>query len=171
MQVIPVVAPNINWEEFVAVVNVTLGRSPTDSLDAAGIAPGTLKTFIAALGEFEHQGTTPVPYLRSRSCDKALEHISFSFIIIDADICGILRLNKLSLLSATPGVTLMSGTLRQWRETLIEGSRARNDHHTRLILNEVSRHFLRFGLSDLFAEYEIVDLRDGTFALENKKPC
>lgn len=169
MKVIPVIAPQINWEEFVTEVNKTLGRSPTDSLDVAGIAPGSLKTFIAALGEFEHQGTLPVPYLRSRSCDKALEHISFSFLIIDADIGGVLRLGKLSILAADQRTTLMSGTLRQWRETLIEGSRARNDHHTRLILNDVSRHFFVFGLRDIFADCDVVDLKDGTFALESKK--
>lgn len=169
MKIIPVTAPNINWEEFVTEANAALGRSPTDSLDAAGIPPGTLRTYIAALGELEQPGTMPVPYLRSRRCDRALEHLSFSFLAIDVDVCALLTLSKLSVIVARPGVTLMSGTLKQWREILIDACRAQSELHTRQLLNEISRHFLRFGLNDIFADHVMRDLTDGTFALESKK--
>src|SRR4051812_45218336 len=116
MKVIPVVAPQIDWEGFVIESNAALGRSPTASLDAAGVVPGSLKSFVAALGEFQHPGTAPIPYLRSRSSDKALEHLSFTFLFIPPlGGCSLLALGKLNLLMSD-GAALVSGTLRQWRE-------------------------------------------------------
>lgn len=169
MRVVPIVAPQINWDGFVTESYKVLGRSPTASLDVAGITPGSLKTFICSLGEFESEGTAPVPFLQSRGCDKSIEHISFSFLIINADICGVLKLGKPSVLVASNRAALMSGSLRQWREILIEGCRTRCQGDTLSILSEIYRHFLCFGLHELFAMIELISLKDGNYLLELRK--
>lgn len=176
MKVIPIACTQIDWKTFVREAHASLGRSPTASLDGANVAPGDLNTIPAMLGEFNRPRTNPIGYLRTRESDVALRHIFVSYLV-ETDKDGMLDLLKLGRLSILPAeshpaiqVAVLSGSLDEWREVIIQGSHPQAySTSVRQLLNEISRHLASAGLADFFVGMKQEKLRDGTFALTGRK--
>lgn len=159
MKVIPIVLPNINWRDFVSETNASLGRSPTRSLDGAGIAPGSLLTFLQALGEFKNQNTNAISYLRSSSSLDVLQVVSITFLIEcrSSEIYEVLKVGHMSIVEATQPkrgeeLLIASATVRQWKEIIQRGSHLS-------VVKEVAAWFIKLGLRDLLADCELQPTR------------
>lgn len=170
MRVIPLVWPQVDYPSFISEVTALLGRSPTRSLDEAGLTCDDLKGFLQALGEFQNFGTAPIPYLRSRQCDRALELISVAFLIetTQTGLLDLLKLGRVHVLSSEHTISIISGSFRIWRDLLIEGCTIRSSFDLRELLTEIMKHFVHGRFSELFGDYDILALRDRTLTLVRK---
>lgn len=149
MIVVPIVTPNINWHEFVCTTNASLGRSPTRSLDEAGVAPGSLASFIQAAGEFQARNTNVISYLRSSACSPILGLISITFLIQapNDQIYNILKVGHMSIVQALPPgaseeTLLASNTVKEWQSIIQRGT------HIPVVV-EIAKCFIKLGLRDL----------------------
>lgn len=165
MKVVPVVLPNIQWHEFVIETQASLGRSPTRSLDEATVVVGDLKSFVASLAEFQNENSNPLPYLRSRESDRALDMMSVTFLVEarPQSLYAISKFSHVNIFQATDevggeDVVLMSGTLRQWRTLIIEMTQLRQLDE---VLIEIVKWFIRWGLRDMVASCD--------FSIERKQ--
>lgn len=169
MKITPLAVPIIDWASFVTDATASLGRSPTRSLDGADVAPGDFKSYLQALGELQTPKTSPLSYLRSEECRPALEHLWFSFLFdLEAPApLHILTYGRVSVLTSVdnPRLFVGSGTMLQWRDLVINGSRVGEARETRAAMNELLRIFARLGLADLFRGYRHEQHRDGTTIL------
>ena len=173
MKVTPIIAPAVDWQAFITEVHTTLGRSPASSLTIAGLKPGTLKTIAPALGEFQHEGTPAIPFLKSKDSDQVLGHLWVSFLVEAerATIGRLLCLARLNPLTPDDSDTLaiLSGSLREWRDLVITMSRLKSPPDVRAVVTEVYIRLVRAGLGDLFADCETKRHADGSIILEQKR--
>lgn len=164
MNVVPIVVPQINWHEFVCTSKASLGRSPTRSLDGAGVAPGSLPTFIQAVGEFQNPNTNVISYLRGDACLDALKLISITFLIEAPkdQIYAILKIGHMSIVQAhsqsmTEEMLLASTTVNEWQSIVQRGT------HIPVVL-EIAKWLIRLDLRDLLASCDFPSTR----SIENK---
>ena len=163
-----------DWPRFVSAVNATLGRSPTRELDNCGMTVGSPGTYLAALAEFQKAGSNPLTAVRE--ADRTLEHLSLTFL------CAVDTPTALAVLKASYGLAvlgcepsrgrdnfLLSGSLRNWRTAVVENCTPGADPQARAFFNSVWSTLDRLGFRDLFARYQRKDLKDTTFALEQKR--
>ncbi len=172
--VVPIAGTAIDWMKFVSTINDILGRSPTRELDNCGLPVGTPPTYISALAEFNRQGSNPI--MAVQNADRLLEHLSFSFLVsCDRDMMMIVLKQTvgLNILSAEPSRGrenfIITGTLRNWKTVIVEGSGPDSCVEARQFFNEVWKCLDKLGLRDLFANLHRRELRDRTFALEHKR--
>ena len=147
MKVVPIVAPQIDWFNYITETQQSIGRSPTRSLDRAGIVVGNFQSFLQSLGEFQFSDTNPVPYLRSTQVDPVLDMLSFVFLVQadDSIIMEVLKYTRVNILATADRVDtlMMSGTLRQWRDTI------RAALNPNPVLAEIRNYLIRWGLREL----------------------
>lgn len=157
MKVVPVVVPSVLWNEFVSETQASLGRSPTRSLDEATVVVGDLKSFVASLAEFQEENSNPIPYLRSRESDRAMDMLSVTFLV-ECHPRSLFSISKFGHVNIFEGgrtdsidaedVVLMSGTFRQWRTLIVEMVNLRMFDE---VLIEIVKWFIRLGLRDMVA--------------------
>lgn len=173
MKVTPIIAPNVDWMGFVTEAHASLGRSPIASLAMVGLKAGSLKSLIPALGEFEHEHTPAIPFLKGRDCDRVLDHLYVSFLV-EAEELVIGRLCAQCILQALrpdecKTVVILTGSLKEWRQVIVAGSRLHMESGVRAVVNEIHGYLVRAGLGDLFADCTVRKQSDGTIVLEARK--
>jgi hypothetical protein len=173
VKVTPIIAPNVDWRGFVTEAHAALKRSPIASLAMVGMKAGPLKTIIPALGEFQHEHTPAIPFLKGRDSDRVLDHLYVSFMV-EAEEAVIGRLCAQCWLQAlTPDdcrtVVILTGSLKEWRQMVIAGSRLHLEPGVRAVANEIHRYLLVAGLGDLFSDCTARKQTDGTIVLEINK--
>jgi hypothetical protein len=173
VKVTPVLAPAIDWHNFVVEAHAALKRSPIASLSMAGLKAGPLKTIIPALGEFQHEHTPAIPFLKGRDSDRVLDHLYASFMI-EAEEPVIGRLcAQCQLQALTPDdcrtVVILTGSLREWRQVVIANARLNLEPGIRAVANEIHKCLTVAGLGDLFADCLVRKQSDGTIVLEIQK--
>ncbi len=72
----------------------------------------------------------------------------------------------LNVLSAKKKISVVSGTLRQWRDALVT---YQNTKETRWIFNRCLYFFVKMGLGNIWDSYRKQTMGDDTFLLEYKK--
>lgn len=172
MKVTPIIAPAFDWQMFMTEAHAALKRSPTASMNMAGMKPGLLKTVIPALGEFQHEHTPAVPYLKSRESEQVLGHLHVSFLVEAAaeTISRLLALARLNVI--TPDdcktVAILSGSLRDWKDVVVANARLKAEPDVREVATAVHACLVKAGLGDLFAGCDARKHHDGTVVLEQK---
>lgn len=121
--VLPVVTPYIHRNDYISAIYQLTKRSPTRTLDASNRSLGDYYTFLASLGEFSEQIDIQQA---TRFRDNYLNHLSFSFLfhLSKDEYIEILRETELSCLDnlEMPDrelVVIVSGTLKQWKESCL----------------------------------------------------
>jgi hypothetical protein len=166
-----VIAPTVDWQQFVTIANEETGRSPTRELDACGIAVGSIATFLSALGEFKRVGSNPVTV--HRDADTILAFLTFAFICsTDKETLNQIyrETQGLVILQSDAGKGrenfLVSGTLRAWKAAILECCRPNMPVEVREFFNRIWEIFDKAGFRDVFANYQRKNFKDKTFVLE-----
>lgn len=170
----PISMTQIDWNAFVTKVNLTLQRSPTRSLDAAGVTPGLPPSYIAALAEFHCKGAQPNQAMKNS--DLYLPHMSFGFLVsCDRETMHQLLIagGDFSIIMAEPGRMkenfIITGTLETWKRAIIKSCQSEAFPEIREFMNYFWIFFDKMGFREIFADHRRKDLKDGTFALEQKR--
>ena len=158
--IIPIVAPNINWPSFVSQTNNLVGRSPTRSLDAAGLPVGDQFSFIASLAEFQYAASEP--WGSVKFSDRILRTLHYAFLC-ESPIGNIIR-RSTDLDIITPegydDVFIVSGNLEAFRNAIVSCK----DPQIRPFMNALYGVFNKAGLIQIFKRWKITNNSDGTFS-------
>lgn len=152
-----VTTTTIDWKLLEAFSQKVQGRSVLASLDRRNMTNRNLAAFIAALAEFQSQGTDYMSVLLAPG--SILKHIMISFLVqADKETFFDLAIDgDLSFLDCdAEGAMLVSASLYQWHASIItycsRGSTERQKEFSQAILRE----FDRLGLSRLWEQYSRV---------------
>jgi len=166
--VMPLLIPNIAWNSYLEAVLEHSGHSPTISIDNSTIKLADFAKYIISIDEFQNGTDASVSALETlRNETNPLSHLFFSFLIVSSkvSIFKIMESTDLSVISRKGKISVISGTLFQWRNALISQQKSKE---TRLIFNQCLSFFAKMGLSNIFDNYRKCVLKDNTFLLEYK---
>lgn len=98
------------------------------------------------------------------------EHHTFIMTCTEREMTEVVLEAALAI-TITPDkeLAILSGTLEQWRTTIINGSSESALDSVRIFANSVLLEFERMGLKSLWTNYTKGYLKDGTFKLIEKK--
>lgn len=150
-----IVRPDIEWYGFVS----SLETSPTRGLDSVGIPVGSLLSFILSLGQVEYSNVPPSIFIKSDLSRSALQHLSYSFAFECSVgvLLEILQISKVAIIS-TGDITkngIMSGTVLQFRDLVIQGMAKDQSEELREFLFEIFQIFLGEGFRAIFGDHRL----------------
>lgn len=167
IEIYPLQIGKIDWRQYVDVCQSFLGESPTRGIDAAGI---DLENPIAFLKTLDF-GNKPVNAIAQ---EHLYNHIFFSFILI-TNLPTIAQISERSSVSLafvekrSKALCLLSGTLKQWKESLVCSCHKLAETEVREVANELYLKFEAAGFGEIWTEYRHTPERDGTFSLTRKR--
>ena len=166
-QIYPLQIGKIDWRVYVDTCQQFLGESPTRGIDAAGI---DLENPIAFLKTLDF-GNKPVNAIAQ---EHLYNHIFFSFMVI-TDLPTIAQISERSSLSLafvekrSKALCLLSGTLKQWKESLVCCCHKLASTEVREVANELYLRFEAASFQEIWTEYKHNPERDGTFTLTRRR--
>lgn len=173
-EIIPVTCTQVDWSRFVSGTNRLINRSPTRELDNASVQPGLPQHFIPALGEFACKGTTPTQAMKHG--ELILKHMMFGFLVAcphPLTFQIVTSGHNLDVLMTEPSRGkenfIISGNLATWKSAIINGCSDHAEPESREFYNAMWTFFNSFGLGEIFASHRRKDLKDTTWALEQKR--
>jgi len=158
---------HIEWNAYLAITQKALGRSLTDKLDERRDNVRCLEGFLGTLVEFTSPGENP-------KIDPGIlmKHLSFTALLISTEAVTYNLMETVSLhftsketIQENFRLSIVSGTLKEWYDSIIECSKAHMSVMIRLFSNIAQRRFEGIGLQFLFYPYDKIDLTDGTYYL------
>lgn len=163
--IIPLSNTQFNEKAIVKVAKEVLDKSISSEMD------GEIKPLVL-LSKF-FNGDDELKGIREAGA--LLRHLSYGFIVIDT-VDTITRLvSETSVnfkiedsIKIGIQVAVLSGTMEQWRESLINCLSASSTLEVRIVMNEIMTYFDSIGLHHIFAYYRRRKLTDTTFVLEDK---
>lgn len=164
--VTPISIPNIAWDRYVLDVSALSGHSPTFTIDSSTVPLADYAKYIVSLDELQNGQTgTALEILRNES--NPLNHLFFSFLFVcsRSTLFRIMETTDLNVLSAKKKISVVSGTLRQWRDALVT---YQNTKETRQLFNRCLYFFVKMGLGNIWDSYRKHTMGDDTFLLEYK---
>lgn len=107
-----------------------------------------------SLGQIEYEGISPRTYFKSDLVRRALEHIHLTFFVETTDdvLLEILKIAPINILVRN-GTGVITGSVGQFRNILIEGLQKEQKNSVRSFLFEIYKVFFTLGLRELFSEY------------------
>lgn len=152
--VTPIMATNIAWTNFLKDVVTLTGLSPTREIDRVTIPLSDYKKWLMALEEF--------------SGYPGLDHLFLGFLISGSkrtisDI--ILRTDLHYSVSKNREVMIISGSLRAWRQAIIDILTCERNPNLIEIFNQIYLFLRQLGLESIFSDYHRKE-KDGLFLLE-----
>lgn len=164
--------PNVNWVDYAKVTKAVLGYNISQSLDKARLKPDSMGYYLCSLAAVEEEN--PVYGNVLREPGHLLDHLFFSFIIVcdsqtrlDLAIYTPLSIVTAESIAATT-CNVVSGTLADWRASIVNGSVLDESYSIRTAFNKCLVIFESLGLGRIWSEYSKVQLPDQTFRLEEK---
>ena len=170
----PLAITQVNWPVFIKTCQDVLDYSPTRGLDNSGIKPDAPCAFLACIGI----DNDPLNQLRfGHITGKGWKHIHASFIAV-ISLKTLSQISNLSDLTVTIKKTddngdyliIVSGDIRQWRDTVIKGCRLHDKQHKQLreLMNYCLVYFQESGFREVWHDCEKIGLEDGTFVVRMK---
>lgn len=159
----------IDWTKYLVLTNKLLGRSVTSSLDSKRMEAKSLAGFISSLAEFQSEGSDPIA--AQREAGSLLNHICLTFLVsTDAETAyGLAMHGRVKLLdSNVPGFLVVTGTLADWRETVINFCNSRATVNERHLLTTILKIMDGLHLGPVFENYSRSVDRMGDFLLTEK---
>lgn len=156
--VYPVGITQINWKEFLRLAPLLLGRSVTSMCDLKKIPLDSLIAWPAILAEFQTENCDPL--LAQREGGSILKHAMVNFLIAgdrETLIQAIIDSEVSFLDSEVNNVFIASGTLQQWKVTLLNLGTSRATQNQRVLTKNLLLAFDSLGLSRLFENYSRID--------------
>jgi len=163
MDIIPIGSTHIDWQAYMSFCKEVNGHSPTRKLDQSDTKLIEQLAFVVSLSELANKDHTPVNALKN--CQVFMDYISLSFIFYKSNLDSHGNLHKFEFLNQ---IILLSGTLREWKDTIIVSliPQAKKEH--REAYGKVLLYMEINGYRLLFNNYKKIMQEDGTFILENK---
>lgn len=152
----PLVTPSFNWTWFQTVISSALGRNVTRSMDEKNVSERRVAEAIVALAEFQERNADYWHTLQQPG--SLLHHFFYSFLAkCDREemVVEVMTETDLRILPCRDDMTLyvVSGTLAQWRTTIINFASMRATRLQRTFADEALTQFDRQGLSRLWENY------------------
>jgi hypothetical protein len=171
IEVIPIAAPNLDWNALIRTAMRVLGRSPTRGLDAAGQQIGDYRAYVVALTDLLYPGVTP--HYAMKVANEALDHLWFSVMVHGdaSELLGIIQKADLRIMvcdsSSNLKLAIVSGTLSEWRRAIQNhlAQATTGETEVRRFYGTMIVLFEQLGLGELWMNYEKNLLPDGTFEL------
>jgi len=157
---------------FLQLTNKILRRSLTNELDKYGIKWGNLGSYISALGEMQNESSNPTE--TQREAGVLLQHVSISFLVVTTKeaLFEIGTQATISIVQAQPeavmSVSIMTGTLEQWRTIILNGCTDRASIIFRLFATKILNELEAIGLGRIFENYSKRVSKDGNLLLTLK---
>jgi hypothetical protein len=171
-RVIPISIPNVAWQQYLSLTSEWLGHPPSKGVDSCQSRLSDFARYVASLGEF--QAGKEVDAKRTlRTRGPWLQHTFFSFLVLTTtnNLLRVAESTDLKVLSTEVDgkrASVISGTLQEWRDSVILMCDDTSPKRLRLLFNTIKRAFDQIGLQDVFFEFRLKDAGDGTFLLESK---
>lgn len=170
-QILPIIAPAVNWPEFAKAAEMVIGYNPTAVNTTRQISESA--RFLAAAAHFKDRKSADT--IKSiREAGSILRHLQYGFLVA-ADRETLFELMQCSDLQVSTTATqagdvaaIVTGDLFEWRTAIIELSES-NTFGMRLLLDKIFLYFEKIGLAELWADYRKVPLPDNTLKLEHRK--
>lgn len=154
VQVVPVIAPRIDWGSLLQLASRGLGRSLTKGIDTNKWQLEQARSAIAALGEFQQAESNAIHTLRDPG--SLLRHFSFSFFVLatrdtlyEVALDGTVHV----LDCERDDCAIVSANLEDWRTTIIKFCSTRATARQREFYYRVLEAFDKLGLAVLFENY------------------
>jgi len=178
MSVRPILVSNFAWTEFLKDVTNLCGRSPTQGIDSYHYKLSNYARLIATLGEFRvSEKCDPKKILYSAG--DLLSHLHFGFLIDGSAnlIYQIMEFTDLKIVSTRlkekrGRIAIVSGTLKQWREAIINilnGDKlVKRNQDLCWVFSQCLDFFFQLGLQDIWHNYHKQATKDQIYLLEEK---
>lgn len=167
----PLAQTQVDWSNLYNITKSELGYSILSNGDAKGVEPSTPLAFTFALASMMDPKAEVASLYDATGL---LRHLSFGFLVV-ADRNTILESIVETKLNATykaidkeREIAVISGTLAEWREAIINCSRKDKSFGTRYVFNACHLFFERAQLGMIWSLYRKVRHADGTLLLEPK---
>jgi hypothetical protein len=154
IQVVPIVAPRVDWNILLVLAGKGLGRSLTKSIDAHRWQLTEQRAAIAAFAEFQESDSNAIAVLRDPG--SVLRHFMFSFAVLaNRDTLYEIAIDgNVDILDCErDDFAIVSANLEDWRTTIIKFCSSRATGNQREFYYRVLEQFDNIGLSVLFDNY------------------
>lgn len=172
----PILVSTPAWTEFLKDAADLCGHSPTQGIDSYNYNLKDYARLIAVFGEFR-SGKMCDPKQTLQSAGDLLSHLHFGFMVDGSAnlIYQIMELTDLKIISARlkdrkGRAAIVSGTLKQWQEAIINilCSSTHRNQELRWVFSQCLDFFYRIGLYDIWHNYRKQAQSDQTYLLEEK---
>lgn len=160
MQVKAIQIGQVDWQTYIKFVQDFMDESPTRGIDSLNIKTKEPIAFLKTL-DFCNQPQTIVGQ------EHLYEHLFFSFIIT-ASIYDLMELGSRGTVSIayverhSTAMAVISGTLLQWKQTIINVSKKEALKGAREIINEIKSILETAGFKEIWKEIKFYPKGDGT---------
>ena len=167
----PLAYTAVNWQVLHEMCQSTLGFSPTRGLDATGFDAETCSAYLACL-DFENQ---PLANLREGHYNNnTFTHVSFSFITaiptsLIVEIRLLTNLKTFAKQRKDLWLTIITGDMSEWRESIIKGCSQMRDFELRILFNQCLIFFNNAGFKEIWHDYDRIELQDKSFWLRRSR--
>lgn len=157
---LPLCIPQVNWPVFIQAVQDSLGFSPTRGLDDVLLPKHNDPAAFLACLDLKNK---PAEALLKHELYK---HYSLSFIASLSDFTILEFSNWTTLhLYCKKDITILSGTLADWRDAVIYGCSNEAHPDLRRQMNKAHQHLCTMGFKSIFPQHQ-TSLHDGTYILK-----
>lgn len=170
---VPIVVPVINWNEFLKVANDALGYSPVRIVDSCPRQLSDPARFVAVAASFQDRNVTNVVESLRDSLD-LIQHLQFVFCVYsDTETMIQIRARtdlKITVTEAVDGerIAIVSGNLKEWYNATLVCCQQRQPFNLRVLFDRFVLFFEQAGLGDIWWTHKKRSLPDHTFLLEHK---
>lgn len=161
LELLPIVTPNINWQQYLTAASQALGTSLSKSFDKINLKPDN-RAFLISVNDLIQ--TVPALDLDS----PALRHLTFTFLLVMLESSFYPLLEHTDLLFTSSDtvrkglkLAIVSGNLMQWKESIALTSNS-DSPDLREFSSKCKSYFDSLGLSDIWKHYLKVSLKDKT---------
>jgi hypothetical protein len=166
-EIYPLAITQGNWSVFIDTCQRILGHSPTRGIDLCHLEVGDPAAFLGSLT----MENTPLETLREGG--GVFAHFMSSFLLV-ADSLAVCELARTCLRMwwqkgrrRDEHIIVVSGTMAEWKDAILQGCRTDAEIELRWIMNHVVMQFEQTGLREVFNGYRKKQLLDETFILES----
>ncbi len=168
MQVFPIAVTQGDLTTLIRVCENVLGYSPTRALDQCHLDSKDPAAFLAVLP----LDNAPLETLRhGRQRSNILSHFSVSFLAVTdntvlVDVQTLTKLKVHTRVGRKEHVSVLTGTLDEWYDSIVATCRENIDKDTRGLFNAIVAHLERVGFREVLSTLHKQKLRDGTFIIK-----
>lgn len=171
LEIIPLGRLQIDVNQLLSIGRQAYGRTLSAQLDHKKIPVDKAASLLTILAEM----LGPVDHFSiQKNPGNLLDHLFYSFLLFSGydTVCEILEQTKLSVHTSESSngtqVTVVSGTMRTWKDSIIDGSGPNSKRKVRLFCNKCMLYFETEGFKPLWSDYKSELGKDKTIKLLEK---
>lgn len=172
LEIIPLGRLQIDINQLLTIGRKAYGRNLTAQLDHKKVSIQKAASYLTILAEM----LGPVDHFSiQQNPGNLLDHLFYSFLVVceKETIIEILEQTRLATHTTESEVGLrvsvISGTMREWRDAIIVASSPNSKKYVRTFANKCMDYFKDEGFSRLWADYNVKLNRDSTYLLIEKE--